>query len=278
MLEPRSTHKRTVYLSHTLHAEGIDRKGKTISENTSLLIHKVVNASDMRIRARCIDASADCEPWMRNGDCAKNADFMKLECVRSCGWCDRALQLAGRAAAALTCVDDYEMRTEGARGSARRTPTLCARKRACGLCGACHDRSADCAVGRLGECTANGKFMREQCPFARLVQRRRLVQPLSARCADAQSDCTLWAKLGECSSNPDFMREQCPRACGFCEGAVAAAAEAVPAGGGSRCEDLVGDCAAWVADKQCERNRRSWRRPARGRGGAAARPPRRCAR
>ena len=98
VLEPRSTHKRTVYLSHTLHAEEIDRKGKTISENTSLLIHKVVNASDMRIRARCIDASADCEPWMRNGDCAKNADFMKLECVRSCGWCDRARQPgAGRA-------------------------------------------------------------------------------------------------------------------------------------------------------------------------------------
>ena len=262
VLEPRSTHKRTVYLSHTLHAEEIDRKGKTISENTSLLIHKVVNASDMRIRARCIDASADCEPWMRNGDCAKNADFMKLECVRSCGWCDRARQPgAGRAAAALTCVDDHGTCTEWAlEGQCSKNPDFmrASCKRACGLCGACHDRSADCKRwAASGECTANGKFMREQCPFAcDWCNADGSVQPLSASCADAQSDCTLWAKLGECSSNPDFMREQCPRACGFCEGAAAAAAEAVPTAGGGRCEDLVGDCGAWVADKQCERNRR----------------------
>ena len=47
-LAPGASFKQTVYVSHTLQAEDVDRKGKHISENSSLLIfHAVRPGEDM---------------------------------------------------------------------------------------------------------------------------------------------------------------------------------------------------------------------------------------
>ena len=73
--------------------------GKHISENSSLLIFHAVRAGEeMVITGRCSDASADCEYWMRSGQCQLNHAFMREECPLSCDLCRD-----GRPA---PCVDD----------------------------------------------------------------------------------------------------------------------------------------------------------------------------
>ena len=52
----------------------------------------------MVIKGRCSDASADCEHWMRDGECQRNQAFMREECPRSCELCS-----SGRLA---PCMDD----------------------------------------------------------------------------------------------------------------------------------------------------------------------------
>ena len=73
--------------------------GKHISENSSLIIFHAVRAGEeMVITGRCSDASADCEHWMRDGQCQLNHAFMREECPLSCDLCSN-----GRPA---PCVDD----------------------------------------------------------------------------------------------------------------------------------------------------------------------------
>ena len=78
-LRPRESAERTVFLSHTLHAERIDRKGATISDGSSLLVFNVRNGSAMVIRpVECVDKTADCEEWTSQGECRKNPTCMCL--------------------------------------------------------------------------------------------------------------------------------------------------------------------------------------------------------
>ena len=84
-LAPGEALTQMVFLSHVLHAEDANRKGKHISENSSLLIFNAVHpGKEMLIESKCVDASADCEHWLRTGECSRNAQFMRTECPKSC--------------------------------------------------------------------------------------------------------------------------------------------------------------------------------------------------
>ena len=52
----------------------------------------------MVIKGRCADASADCEYWMREGECQRNQLYMSEECPLSCNFC--------KDGQAHPCVDD----------------------------------------------------------------------------------------------------------------------------------------------------------------------------
>ena len=278
VLAPQGSVERMVYLSHTLHAERIDRKGTHISDNTSLLIFRVTNRSEMVVRPKaCLDLTADCDEWKRKGECQSNAQYMKAECSLSCGTCSEtgpsakkggaaaAAKKGGAAAAAATtaakvarpdeklCVDDHlecvAWALQGDCKSNRRyMHENC--KRSCGLCGSCFDNATTCALWKAnGECETNAAYMRTACAFScgfcDGVAGGGTADADAAPCVDDLSDCLLWAASGECKSNEEYMGAHCRRACGKC--------------GTGECEDdkdKKAHCALWASQGECIQNAR----------------------
>ena len=267
--------ERTVYLSHTLHAERIDRKGLHISDNSSLLIFKVVDKDIDMIVPRnmdCLDLSADCEDWLRKGECARNAQFMRAECGRSCGFCLAGqpkqtsgkpkhpatikvkVQAAGSGGGGDVCADDHlECVAWALQGHCDSNPTYMTDncKRSCGLCGSCVDNATSCAQWKAnGECETNAAYMRTNCAWScgfcggvAAGGDARAVGSREAPCVDDTSDCALWAASGECASNAVFMGLHCQRACGKC--------------GADECDDEDGQpCKQWAEAGECVQNAR----------------------
>ena len=265
-LKAREQAERVVFLAHTLHAERIDRKGHTISEGSSLLIHTVVNESDMVIRpVACLDLSSDCEDWTRKGECRNNKRFMATECPKSCNVCPKPKptppkvqprrqqqqqQPAQKKAAATrgdagsgggACADDYkDCRLWASMGECSTNVEYMHEhcKLACGRCGegACEDSNANCADwAKQGQCTSNADYMATNC------QKACDICGGAKACEDTHKKagaCKEWAKQGQCSKNKAFMEEQCRRSCGLC------------------CKDLLPECPGWKKDGHCTRNRR----------------------
>ena len=258
-LKERETAERVVFLAHTLHAERLDRKGHTISEGSSLLIHTVVNESDMVIRpVSCLDLTSDCEDWTRKGECKNNERFMVTECPKSCNKCNqrnvaspkvqvRAAAKQGRAAfqarvATGPCADEYkDCKLWASMGECTANQEYMRKhcKLACGHCGdgACSDNSPTCAEwAKAGECTSNADFMATSCQKACGI-----CGSTDDVCEDTHKKagaCKEWAKSGQCNKNKAFMEEKCRKSCGLC------------------CKDKLPDCAGWKRDGHCTRNRR----------------------
>ena len=256
------------------HAEEIDRKGKTISENTSLLTTR------WSTPATCASARAASTPRpTASRGCATATARRRLYEIggnRSCGWCDRARQPgAGRAAAALTCVDDHGTCTEWALEGSFEEPRLYARfvQRRVRTVRRVHDRSADCKRrAASGECTANGKFMREQCPFACDWCNADGSVHRSARAAPTRSPTARYGRSWASARRTPIL----------CVSSAARAASArVPPPPPRRRPPAAAAGRTWSATaprgsptSSASGTGGSWRRPARARaGGAAARPP-----
>jgi curved DNA-binding protein CbpA len=282
-LKPRESEVRTVYLGHTLQAERTDRKGEAISENSSLLIFKVLSDSAKMVisDSDCIDLSADCEDWQRRGECRSNREFMRSECPRSCDSCRRSpsappTNKAATATAATTRAKVEAQRREvkvevkaKVQGAAKGGKSNSMPSRP-----GCTDKHAKCkAWADSGECESNAAYMREQCArscdycgeggrglqtagvsatrgwtakkaaTAAAAQQQQQQQQPTGRCVDEYSDCHLWAATGECQSNRKYMTDHCARSCGLCPGAAK-----------EPCEDQQASCPAWAKTGQCESN------------------------
>jgi len=275
-LAPGDSFVQTVFLSHVLHAEEVTRKGKHISENSSLLIFTAVReGEEMVIRSKCVDASADCEYWLRNGECEGNPSFMRDECPVSCNLCTET--------DVMRCMDDERCDGWAKNNHCKRNRRFMAQscKRACGWCDAAGDARAgvgECTNEDLkcetwvaaGECTKNKPFMSAECarscdlcgstpspqPAAatassaeRWTASSGTTTPADVSCKDKASGCDGWAKDGHCKRNRRFMGESCRRACSWCGAADDASA------GKGECTDEDLKCEAWASEGQCTKNR-----------------------
>ena len=257
LLDAGASTTRQVFLSHTLHAERIDRKGQYISVNSSLLLHKVVNASDMVVPATsCLDRSGwECEDWMAKGECERNPGFMKDECPKSCGLCEarpstRRKPTAGPKAATARakgeCGDDHiecvGWAVKGQCTSNRRyMESNC--KRSCGKCGSCFDKAAECTTwADSGQCEANAAYMRSSCAFTCGYCDGVGDADGSKLCVDDFTDCQIWARGGDCLSNAGYMGVHCRRSCALC------------ADGTCKDDQPAAKCAQWAKTGECEKN------------------------
>ena len=163
------------------------------------------------------DSSEHCGAWARDGECARNADFMMESCSESC-----------------------------ARHGAQRPHTsavapIRARERTAPSSGALAERTrsavepAQCIVwAGAGECERQLLFMRDHCHEA---------------CAalDASERCAEWASRNECQNNAPFMLEKCGVACAwkeadrqFWQTAFSSGAASILTGGATGSSDASG--------------------------------------
>ena len=133
------------------------------------------------------DSSEHCGAWARDGECARNPNYMMEHCAESC-----ARQGAQRQ---LTPAD----------------APIRARERTAPSPGALSERTqsavepAQCIVwAGAGECQRQLLFMRDHCHEA---------------CAalDADERCAEWASSNQCQANAPFMLEKCGVACAWKE-------------------------------------------------------------
>ncbi|KOO33886.1 blastula protease 10 [Chrysochromulina tobinii] len=272
VLAPQGSVERMVYLSHTLHAERIDRKGTHISDNTSLLIFRVTNRSEMGdcksnrrymhenckrscgLCGSCFDNATTCALWKANGECETNAAYMRTACAFSCGFCDGVAGGGTADADAAPCVDDLsDCLLWAASGECKSNEEYMGAhcRRACGKCGTgeCEDdkdKKAHCALwASQGECIQNARFMSKTCrrSCGLCGDGASGEVATSSMCEDAHKrdgECGRWASAGNCETNKAWMHEHCKRSCGLCD-----------------CADLAPKgCIDWKIDQQCTRNRR----------------------
>ena len=78
--------------------------------------------------ASCVDEGEHCGDWASQGECARNAAFMKEHCAKSCGTCATA-----RCSDANTGCSQW-----AAQGECKKNPTFMRHscKKSCGLCAA----------------------------------------------------------------------------------------------------------------------------------------------
>ena len=91
----------------------------------ALLLAPALRAADDRT---CADDHENCEFWASQGECARNAAFMKEHCAKSCGTCATA-----RCSDANTGCSQW-----AAQGECKKNPTFMRHscKKSCGLCAA----------------------------------------------------------------------------------------------------------------------------------------------
>jgi len=242
LLGPKASATRTVYLSHTLHAESIERKGQRISDNSSLLIFRVMNTSEMVVRRKgCVDLSSDCEEWLRKGECGRHPQYMKVECPLSCEMCGSdAPATTGKPPAESRRKASVESdRSDGPSGDSggggRAHSELCV------------DDVSDCVLwAARGECKSNQEYMVTRC-------RRACGECGTDGCADVVGmPCKVWALLGECIQNAPFMSTKCRHSCGMCGDGAQGVDAAPPLCQNSHVRE--GECDRWAADGKCESN------------------------
>ena len=154
-------------------------------------MHHVMHwpGEDMVIRERCADACADCEHWIRQGECQRNLAFMRAECPLSCAICGSG---NGRPA---PCVDDARCAGWAKERHCERNRRFMASscRSACGWCGIEDASSSGTGAGQ-GQGQGQGP----------------------AACVDEDIKCETWVAQGECTRNPGFMLAECHRSCGAC--------------------------------------------------------------
>jgi len=132
----------------------------------------------------CQDANNQCSYWASAGECARNPQYMKTNCKKSCNACSGSGSPRRRRRAAT-----------GGQGS-----------------GNCQDANNQCSYwATAGECARNPQYMRVNC--------KRSCNACSGSggtCNDGNNQCRYWASSGECTRNPQYMRANCKKSCNIC--------------------------------------------------------------
>ncbi|XP_027060312.1 uncharacterized protein LOC113686839 isoform X1 [Pocillopora damicornis] len=115
-----------------------------------------------------------------------------------------------------------------------------------GLC-KCQDDYYTCHIwATKGECSANKKWMRENCKRScNVCGAISATTPPPANCEDDsqyKGQCPGWAKIGECQKNPAWMKLHCRKSCKICAPGVTA------------CKDSDKRCSAWAKIGECTKN------------------------
>ncbi|KAI6230436.1 hypothetical protein M3Y99_01062800 [Aphelenchoides fujianensis] len=216
----------------------------------------------------CFNEQECCSLWQQQGECTRNANYMRLWCKASCGICrprydlnvecsDRHINCA-RWAAGGECARNPSWMSENCRQACGR----CSRSRAqtCGAAGAqppppsrpaplppppesnspsatcdspgCFNENICCQLfGLQGQCAANATWMACNCRVscAHCIPR----DYNYGACEDYHRDCGSWSRQGECERNP-WMLENCRRSCNSCFSAAELRRMCRVEGGGPR--------------------------------------------
>ena len=142
------------------------------------LLSGLTSAQECAANGEC-DTHERCSAWKEEGECLRNAEYMKEFCPASCINVERSTNgeckdLHPRCSlwADLGECDD----------NAAEMNKFCTK--ACGVC------PEDLAAGRVKE---------------------------EENCEDKHSSCLYWSNKGECESNKRWMSTQCAKSCGTCE-------------------------------------------------------------
>lgn len=89
LLQPGEVVEQQSFLSHKFFAWDAQTGGSTLADD-AVLISKTLTSlepQEMLIRTRCVDGDGTCGYWKQLGECARNAQWMRTKCPRSCGRC-----------------------------------------------------------------------------------------------------------------------------------------------------------------------------------------------
>ncbi|XP_056004354.1 zinc metalloproteinase nas-38-like [Ostrea edulis] len=159
---------------------------------------------DQNCRCSCPDGTSDCEEgkvpqfqfcrnkdkdwscnvWAKQGECQRNARYMKPNCARACGICGDAL--GADKVIGDQCVNAFpDDKCKGWK--------------------------------ELGDCVSNQLWMNQNCKRTCGVCDKDSDPPESG-CSNKHSDkkCDDWAIKGECSVNPRWMKTNCRKSCRMC--------------------------------------------------------------
>lgn len=141
------------------------------------------SAQECTADGKSCDTHERCRAWKEDGECFKNAEYMKETCPASCA------------------DEDYPTKKEKV----------------------CKDYHLRCHVwAELGECAENPTNMRRYCPLSCDICKdpngdAAGIGDDDSLCVDKEEQCAYWASRGECSANPGFMHKGCAKSCGTCE-------------------------------------------------------------
>lgn len=143
----------------------------------------VASAQECTADGKLCDTHERCNAWKAEGECFKNAIYMKEKCPAACA------------------DEDYPTKQEAV----------------------CKDYHLRCPVwANLGECAENPTNMKRYCPLSCGICKDPNfaggeVDSDDPLCVDLEAQCGFWASRGECSANPGFMHLKCSKSCGTCE-------------------------------------------------------------
>jgi hypothetical protein len=143
------------------------------------LFSRLTSAQECAANGAC-DTHERCSAWKEEGECLRNAAYMKEFCPASC--------------------IDVERSNKN------------------GECRDLHPRCSLWAD--LGECEDNELEMNKYCPKACEMCPEDLAAARSKDeegCEDKHSTCLYWSNKGECESNKRWMSTECAKSCGTCE-------------------------------------------------------------
>ncbi|KAL1504494.1 hypothetical protein AB1Y20_010899 [Prymnesium parvum] len=168
---------------------------------------------------QCTDEDIKCEGWARANECHTNAGFMKEKCRRSCRFCQsQASQAAPRLTPRKEPLSEAERLAKGGKqGSAshaEQSAPRAHRTNTPSVTQPCVDHHRMCDNwAKLGECTSNEKFMKDNC-----LKACGACQPVITQCTDNFKDCVGMGRQDP-SAKPcstEFMRVNCRQTCGLC--------------------------------------------------------------
>jgi len=125
----------------------------------------------------CADKSDQCDYWASLGECDKNAPYMHIHCMKSCGTCSGLRQLKLENGSTFGVAQQVT----GARSK---------------------------EIEALMNETE--KYMREE------VFTDPKFSVVKDNCQNRNELCTFWALIGECEKNPKFMEMECAPSCKTC--------------------------------------------------------------
>lgn len=143
------------------------------------LLSRLASAQECAANGQC-DTHERCSAWKEEGECLRNAEYMKEFCPASCM--------------------DVERSTNGECKDLHPRCSLWADL------GECEDNAAEM-----------NKFCTKACQVCPEDLAAGRTKEEDEGCEDKHSTCLYWSNKGECESNKRWMSTQCAKSCGTCE-------------------------------------------------------------